>query len=64
MSAVAQEVVAATIVRAARILARRRKCRSRHAIPGAMKTAIDAQTLWLLESRHLGEVREFGMPGR
>ena len=64
MSAVAQEVVAATIIRAARILARRRLCRSRHAVLGAMKTTIDAQTLWLLESWHLGEVRGFGMPGR
>ena len=50
MSAVAQEVVAATIVRAARILARCQPGRSRHAESGAMETGIDAQTIWLLES--------------
>ena len=48
----------------AQISVHRRPGRSRHAMPEAMETTIDAQTIWLPESRHLGEVREFGMLGR
>ena len=60
----AHKRLSGTIFRAARILARRLPGRSRHAMPGAMETTIDAQTTWSLESRHLGEVREFGKLGR